>query len=204
MVPDSYTRTVSGACVSRARLAAVLGRPMPTKQTVRSVSSRAAATVITSSALNSVTTHHLLLHPVPEAVAVTADLVPALVEAVVAVIVVVRVGGVGAARRLGHGSDRPRRQHYRAGAGLELVHDLLHGHERAPRGEHDLLLNADDAPELHVALAVRALCVHHAHVGPDGRHRRQLLAGEWALDGRHVRVPHQIRAGVAAQHREGE
>jgi hypothetical protein len=35
----------------RARLAAVLGSPMPTKHTVPSVSARAAATVIISSAV---------------------------------------------------------------------------------------------------------------------------------------------------------
>ena len=43
--------TRSGACVRRARLAAVLGRPMPTKQAVPPRSARAAATVIISSAV---------------------------------------------------------------------------------------------------------------------------------------------------------
>ena len=41
----------SGACVARARLAARLGRPMPTKQTVPSRRRRAAATAIISSAV---------------------------------------------------------------------------------------------------------------------------------------------------------
>src|SRR5690348_12851659 len=48
--PDSYTSTSPGAWVRRARLAAVLGSPMPTKQTARSCNARAAATVIISSA----------------------------------------------------------------------------------------------------------------------------------------------------------
>jgi hypothetical protein len=38
-----------GACVSRARLHAALGKPIPTKQTQPSHSMRAAATVIISS-----------------------------------------------------------------------------------------------------------------------------------------------------------
>ena len=44
--------TMSGACVWRARFAAADGRPMPTKHTQRSHSSRAAATVIISSGVN--------------------------------------------------------------------------------------------------------------------------------------------------------
>jgi hypothetical protein len=39
---------MSGACVSRARLAAADGMPMPTKQTSSLRSARAAATVIIS------------------------------------------------------------------------------------------------------------------------------------------------------------
>src|SRR5580658_2595065 len=42
--------TRSGACVARARLAATLGRPMPTKQVMPSRRARAAATAIISSA----------------------------------------------------------------------------------------------------------------------------------------------------------
>src|SRR6516164_5420960 len=41
--------TSSGACVARARLAAALGSPMPTKQVMPSRSARAADTVIISS-----------------------------------------------------------------------------------------------------------------------------------------------------------
>jgi hypothetical protein len=43
--------TVSGACVSRARFAAALGRPMPTKSVAPLRTMRAAATVIISSAV---------------------------------------------------------------------------------------------------------------------------------------------------------
>src|SRR5918996_3894508 len=42
-------RTQFGACVRRARFAALLGSPMPTKQVIPSASRRAAATAIISS-----------------------------------------------------------------------------------------------------------------------------------------------------------
>src|SRR6266481_1145167 len=45
--------TRSGACVARARLAAALGRPIPTKQVIPSRRARAAHAVIISSAVNS-------------------------------------------------------------------------------------------------------------------------------------------------------
>jgi hypothetical protein len=43
--------TSRGAWVARARLAATLGRPMPTKQVIPSRRARAAATAIISSAV---------------------------------------------------------------------------------------------------------------------------------------------------------
>src|SRR5690349_2606049 len=105
-VPDSYTRIRFGAWVRRARLAAVLGRPMPTKQTAPSRSARAAATVIISSAVqplsSGISPHHVLRHPPDEGVAIPADRVPPLVEVVVPGRVPVRVRGM---RAPGHGGD---------------------------------------------------------------------------------------------------
>lgn len=49
MDPDSYTRTALGACVRRARLAAVDGIPIPTKHTAPSRNMRTAAMVMISS-----------------------------------------------------------------------------------------------------------------------------------------------------------
>ena len=53
MVPDSYTSTRWGAWVALARLAAVLGSPIPTKHTTPSRRARDAATVIISSEVKS-------------------------------------------------------------------------------------------------------------------------------------------------------
>src|SRR3954452_15838507 len=50
--PASYTSSRSGATVFLARLTAMFGRPTPTKQTRVPASSRAAATIIISLALN--------------------------------------------------------------------------------------------------------------------------------------------------------
>src|SRR3954462_3017191 len=48
IVPDSYTSPSDGACGAGARLGAVLGAPIPTKQTCPSCSALAAATAIIS------------------------------------------------------------------------------------------------------------------------------------------------------------
>src|SRR5580765_5692682 len=88
---------------------------------------------------------HMPLHPLPEAVAVAADLLPGDVEVVVAVVVAVRVGGVRAERGLCDSVDHPARDDDAAGPQLEAVDDLLDGDERPGGGEHRLLLHAADS-----------------------------------------------------------
>src|SRR5215210_4180166 len=109
---------------------------------------------------------HVALDPRCERVAVAADLVPGNVEGVVAVVVAVRVGRVRPTRRGGDRVDRPRRQDNRARPRLELAHDLLDGDDRAGGGEHDLLLDACDPPELDVAGPVCTLRVDYPDVRP--------------------------------------
>src|SRR5579871_5162918 len=102
-----------GAWLSRARFAAALGMPMPTKQTVSLVNCRAAAIVMISSAEKpSSGTGHLLrrgiyarlelrevlrrhdmaLHPDKETVSLAGNVIPRLVEAVVALVEALRIG----------------------------------------------------------------------------------------------------------------
>src|SRR6516165_5899133 len=110
-------RTRSGAWVRRARLQAALGSPMPTKHTAPLRSCRAAVTVIISSLLYSGAlmrgsrgdaeraqerrmigqAEHVAVHPRAEGGAVARDLIPCEVEGVVARIVTVCVGRIGAA-----------------------------------------------------------------------------------------------------------
>src|ERR1700683_4350798 len=100
--------TVSGACVRRARLAAALGSPMPTKQVAPLRILRAAAMVIISSAVYFVSgmgdrllqtalefvkilgSEHVLLHPRLKGLALARDGVPLLVEGVIARIITLR------------------------------------------------------------------------------------------------------------------
>src|SRR5688572_15960871 len=103
---------MSGACVSRARLQAADGMPMPTKQMSVLRSARAAAIVIISVALKAISSsfsrgtqalavhrksfrpliEHVRLHPGEERVAVACDRVPGLIIGVVALVVAVRIG----------------------------------------------------------------------------------------------------------------
>src|SRR5262245_49180149 len=105
--------TRPGLTVRRARLAAVLGRPMPTKHDTCPRRARAAATVIISSAVNVILTSRKprqirglaslggscrdhLVQPRLKRRPVAADGVPVAVEVVVAVVVALRVGRPGA------------------------------------------------------------------------------------------------------------
>src|SRR5690348_4546619 len=128
--------TTSGACVRRARLAAADGMPMPTKHTMPPRSRRAASIVMISVAVYPVwaasgmghllraygdagrlqelrmvlRSHHVLLHPGEERLAIARDRIPRLAERVVADVVAVRVARVRAERHLAHRGHRPVRQ----------------------------------------------------------------------------------------------
>src|SRR5512140_2294113 len=121
-------RTTSGACVSRARVAAADGMPMPTKQTVPSFRRRAASMVMISVAVYSLVVvsgicrsfargchscgfhefrmvlraEHVLLHPREERLALAGDRIPRLAERVVASVVAMRVAGMRAVRHVAH------------------------------------------------------------------------------------------------------
>src|SRR4030081_1797432 len=143
---------MSGAWVSRARLQAADGMPMPTKQMSALRSARAAAIVIISVALWAIRTsfrrvdfvrrlrrlacdvrsvhgesfrsllQHVRFHPGEKTVAVAGDRVPGLIVSIVARIIAVRVGGMRTTRHAGNRPDRPARQDHRIAAGLA---DLL-------------------------------------------------------------------------------
>jgi hypothetical protein len=101
--------------------------------------------------------------------------------------------------------EHPRGQHHRARLGRELVDDLLDGDDRVLGGQHRLLLDPGEPPELHVALPVGLLGVDDRDVGVDGPHGGELLARERAVDeGDVLVVLGQVGAGVAAQRPEGE
>src|SRR5919204_6875805 len=130
-------RTRLGAWVLRARFAAVLGRPMPTNNVTPSRSARAAATVMKSSGVNCPI--DLLVQPLLEPFPISGNGIPRAVGLVVAVVVALRIRGMGATRRLRHAGDRPVRQHDRARYRLELLHALLDGHQGPLRCQHRLL-----------------------------------------------------------------
>ena len=74
-----------------------------------------------------------------------------------------------AARNAHDGVDRPVGEEHGLRSPVERVDDLLHRDDRPPRGEHDLLLNADDAPQLYVPLPVGLLRVDDADIGAKRR-----------------------------------
>src|SRR5918995_1747110 len=215
-------RTTSGACVRRARFAALLGSPIPTKQTVPFVSSRAAATDIISSAeyVFSDTGHlrksdrhevlrkvgratHVAVDPRIEVTAVASDVIPRLVEGVVALGVAVRVGGMGPSRYLADGVYDPCREHDAVLMRLEAVDDLLDGHDRSARREHRLFLHAADSPQHHVAAAIRLLGVDDRDIRRQRGDGGELFAGERAGDGHdRARLADEVGSHVAAEHCE--
>ncbi len=71
-------------------------------------------------------------------------------------------------------------------------------------GEHRLLLDARDPPELDVALTIGLLGVDDRDVGAQRRDRRELLAGEWAGDRPDLGALRQIGPPVAAHNPERE
>src|SRR5436190_2136861 len=122
----------------------------PTRHVAPFGSARAAAIVIISAAVyvaawvRGSSREDMILHPLPEGVAVAADRVPRDVEVVVAHGVAVGVRRVRAVRGHRHVVDRPPGQDDRTGPRLERLDDLLDGDEHPPRAEGGLLLHADD------------------------------------------------------------
>src|SRR5579883_969358 len=160
---------MSGAWVRRARLQAADGAPMPTKHTSVFRSAREAAMVIISAEVwvwvwvivvasmpreprtllgegFRPLLEHIGFHPGQEAVAVARDRVPFLVIGVIALVVTLGIGRMGAARHADDGVDGPGRQdHGIEVAWAEVVDDLLDRDDRALGGKHRLLLHPDDA-----------------------------------------------------------
>src|SRR5580658_1605549 len=123
---------MSGACVSRARFAAALGSPMPTKHTLPFRSHLAAAIVIISPGEYSNSAmvahlrlrlaaaavlgeirgaHHVPLHPRPKGFALPGNSIPRHAKNVVALVISVRVRRMRPARHHANASHHPRRQH---------------------------------------------------------------------------------------------
>ena len=90
-------------------------------------------------------------------------------------------------------------------AGPEILDDLLDGDDRALGRQNRLLLHARDAFQQHVALPVGSERMDDGDIRADRRDGRQHFPGIGAGDGLDSRVHlRQIRADIAAQHREGE
>src|SRR5690606_6001727 len=143
-------RVISGAWVSRARFAASLGRPMPTKQVISLFSARAAVTLIISEELKSLISsrsivEYVVLQPGLELIAVTADGIPILVEGVVTLVVTQRIGRRRPLFRYRDGGNRPGRQHAGINCCAQVIDDFLDRDNAALGGQHCFLLNADDA-----------------------------------------------------------
>src|SRR3569833_743029 len=144
---------------------------------------------------------HVVLHPFVERVALARDLIPLLVEAVVARVIALRIGRERAARHLDHMTDGPVRQHHGVAAAFgEFVDALLDRHDLALGGELRRLLIAEYALDHDVALAVGALRMDHGDVRPVRRDRGELLPGERAHDRFDIRTDlRQVGADVAAE-----
>src|SRR5438552_913914 len=120
-------RVISGACVSRARLQATDGAPIPTKHTSSFFSVRAAATAIISAVeycigllhfllwlliglVSCLTGKDMFLHPGEKCLPVSCNRVPGGIEGVVASVIAIGIGWVCAARCLDDSTDRPIRE----------------------------------------------------------------------------------------------
>src|SRR5580658_9185239 len=141
--------TVSGACVRRARFAAALGSPIPTKQEAPLRIMRAAAMVIISSAvyLRSDMAYRLfqtalelikipgaqdvLLHPCQEGLALARDWVPLLIEGIITRIIALRVGRKRPTFHFAHSPDYPGRQNDGVRRRVKIVDDLFDGDDDA-------------------------------------------------------------------------
>src|SRR5579883_210467 len=165
-------RVMSGAWVSRARLQAADGAPMPTKQISSFFSARAAAMVIISVGVASAMVlslgagidpkvlgplfEHIGLDPGQETLPVAGDGIPGLIESIVPLVIAMGVRRIGAARHQRYSRDGPCRQDAGIGAARpEILHQLLDRHNGAFRGEHRFFLHAENALQEHIALTIR-------------------------------------------------
>jgi hypothetical protein len=99
-----------------------------------------------------------LLQPRLERLGVASDRIPVEVEAVVAVVVALRVGGVTRERLLHDGVDDETGMTVRFGSAriTGLLDELLDDDDHALRRERRLLLTAEETPDLRVAARRRA------------------------------------------------
>ena len=87
-----------------------------------------------------------------------------------------------------HRVERPPRDDDRARGRRQFVDDLLDRHDRRLGRQQRFFLHAEQAPDLHVAVAVGALRVDDGDIGIERRDRGQLLIGERARIGLIVAV----------------
>src|SRR5947209_3633586 len=155
-------RVVSGAWVSRARLQATDGAPIPTKHTSSFFSVRAAATAIISAVEYCIGLLYSLLwllvrlacrlagkdmflHPGEKCLAVSCNCVPGSIEGVVAAVIAMGIGWVCTSRCLDDSTDGPIRENDSIRAwNAQVVYDLFHGHEHSCCCKCSFLLNPDN------------------------------------------------------------
>src|SRR5579872_1123982 len=130
---------MSGAWVNRARLAAALGNPIPTKQAAPLRSILAAATVIISSGVypfSRMARHSLdaspeafevrcpqqvTLDPNLKSLALARDLVPMLIEGVIARVIALRIGRKRATFDFTNRAHYPGRQYHGVGRSIQPI-----------------------------------------------------------------------------------
>src|SRR6516225_8264338 len=126
--------------------------------------------------------HDMPRDPLLECVALARDGVPGLVEAVVSLVVTMRIGRESATRNAAYGSQSPIWQDAGVWPGFEIVHDLFHSGDGFFGGEHRFFLHPENTPEQDVSLAVGFLRVNDGDIGLDRGNGRQRFSGERALN----------------------
>src|SRR5450432_35909 len=145
---------------------------------------------------------HVPPDPVVEDVTVATELIPSLIERVVAVAVAVGVRRMRSAWDDTHGRNNPRREDDRS-ARVERANPLFDRHDRSARRENGLLLHALNTPETDVAFGIDLLRVNDGNVWSQRRDGRQLLARERAGDRRDAgSASREVRSAVTAKRSE--
>ena len=143
--------------------------------------------------------------PLLERRALAGDGVPALVKAVVTLVVTMSIGREGPSGNAANCGQRPAWQNAGVWPGFEVVHDLFHGDDGFLRRQYSFFLHAENTPQQNVSFAVGLLCVNDGHVGLDRRYRGKGFAGEGTFDKFDLLVVlGKIGAGIGPQHCEGQ